>query len=53
MNVQMVSGVVRHLMTALGGILVAHGVVEAGEIEMVIGAVVTLAGFAWSIWEKK
>jgi hypothetical protein len=50
---QMVQGIARHLLTAAGGAMVAKGVVDAGTAEAAIGALVTLAGVAWSIWEKK
>lgn len=49
---QVIQGVARHLLTAAGGALVAKGVVDAGTAEATIGALVTLIGVGWSIWEK-
>ena len=46
-------GIIRHVLTAAGGIAIATGYVTAGEVEVIVGAVVTLAGVAWSIWDKK
>jgi hypothetical protein len=46
-------GIARHLLTTLGGILVARGVVDAGMLEAAVGAVVTLGGIAWSVMDKK
>jgi hypothetical protein len=50
---QMIKGVLRHVLTAVGGALVAKGVVDAATAEAAIGAIVTLAGLGWSVWEKK
>lgn len=46
-------GVLRHLLTFGGGYLVSSGSLSSGEADAVVGAVVTLAGFAWSIYEKR
>lgn len=48
-----VLGVLRHVLTAAGGALAANGVLEAAQIETAVGAALTLAGIAWSAWEKK
>jgi hypothetical protein len=53
MNSEVLGGIVRHILTALGGILVTKGYVEAGQVELIVGAVATLAGVAWSIFAKK
>ena len=47
------NGVVRHLLTAGGGALVTTGVVSDGQLELVIGAIITLAGVIWSALAKK
>lgn len=49
----MIMGVARHLLTAAGGALVARGVIDAGTAETAIGALVALAGVAWSVFEKR
>ena len=53
MNKDMLLGFIRHLLTFGGGFLATKGVASTSNIEMAIGAVVTLIGFAWSIWDKK
>ena len=53
MNREMILGIVRHAMTVAGGFLVAKGYVEAGMVEQVAGAVVTVVGVVWSILAKK
>lgn len=47
------AGVIRHLLTTLGGALVANGTLSADELSAAIGAVVTLVGIAWSIVSKR
>ena len=46
-------GVLRHLLTFGGGYLVSGGVVSSTELEAGIGALISLAGVAWSIYEKR
>ena len=48
-----VAGLVRHALTALGGVLVAKGYLEAGMVEEIAGAVVTLVGVVWSVVAKR
>lgn len=45
-------GLLRHLLTFGGGIAVAKGYTDEATATSLIGAVVTLIGGAWSIWEK-
>lgn len=45
--------VLRHLLTAGGGAAVAAGVLGADDAQAVSGALVTLAGVAWSYWQKR
>lgn len=52
MNFDVIMGLVRHLLTFVGGILVSRGLIDAGVLEQAIGAVITLAGAAWSVVNK-
>ena len=47
------NGIVRHILTAAGGALVTKGMIGEGELELVVGAVITLAGVVWSAIAKK
>ena len=47
------NGVVRHLLTAGGGALVTKGVVSDGQLELAIGAIITIEGVIWSALAKK
>ncbi len=46
-------GLARHLLTALGGIFVARGYIDANTAEAAVGAAITLGGVAWSVADKK
>ena len=53
MTKEQIQGLVRHVLTFVGGILVLQGVVEESLINELIGGVVALAGTIWSIFSKK
>lgn len=46
-------GIVRHVLTTLGGVLVANGTLTSDMLQNGIGAVVILVGIAWSVLNKK
>ena len=48
----MIGGVARHLLTAGGGYLSANGLTTADEVNTGVGAILTLGGFAWSVYRK-
>lgn len=53
MNATIIQAIVRHLLTTVGGgFLVSFGLAGA-TLDAVVGAVSTLAGVAWSIYDKK
>lgn len=47
-----VSGLLRHVLTFLGGYLVTQGVIDEAILAEVVGAIITLTGFVWS-WTTK
>lgn len=53
MNKEQVMGLVRHVLTFVGGILVANGLVTEIESVQLVGALVTAIGGIWSILSKK
>lgn len=53
MNTESILGVVRHILTAAAGVLVTKGLIDAGQAEIIAGAVAGLIGVAWSIFSKK
>ena len=46
-------GLIRHILTTLGRVLVAKGTIDASMMETGVGAVSTLIGIAWSVMEKR
>lgn len=46
-------GVLRHILTVLGGVLVTKGHLGEADLEILAGAAVTLVGIGWSIYAKR
>lgn len=53
MNKELVLSITRHVITALGSILVARGLADSGLVETVAGAVVAVVGFIIARQEGK
>lgn len=53
MNQTVIMAVTRHLLTAVGGGFFASFGVTGTAMEAVIGAVATLVGVAWSLYDKR
>jgi hypothetical protein len=53
MKIEIILGIARHVLTSLGGVLVTKGLSETTAVETAVGALVTLAGFAWSVFAKR
>ena len=52
MNRDDILGVVRHVLTTLGGALVTDGVLTASQLQDGVGALIVLAGIVWSLINK-
>ncbi len=48
-----VLGIVRHALTFVGGIIIAHGLVDDALFQEILGGVMTLVGAIWSVASKK
>jgi hypothetical protein len=46
------AGMVRHVLTSIGGLLVMAGYTDEMTMMTVVGAIMTIAGFAWSYMAK-
>ena len=53
MNATIVQAIVRHLLTTVGGGLLMSFGLSGGTLDAVVGAISTLAGVAWSLYDKK
>ena len=49
----MLNGLLRHILTAAGGALVARGSLAESELDLAVGAIITLADVIWSAGETK
>lgn len=52
MNKEQVLGIIRHILTAVGVILVYKGIADDGTILAVIGAVTSAVAGIWSLFDK-
>lgn len=50
---EQIFGIIRHLLTTIGGALVAKGVFDESMMLEGVGAVMGLVGFVWSYVEKQ
>jgi hypothetical protein len=53
MNKEQILGLIRHTLTFVGGIIVAHGVATEALTADLIGGIMTVVGSVWSIVSKK
>ena len=53
MNKDQILGLVRHVLTFVGGFLITKGVVDEATSVEAIGAIITLIGSVWSVASKK
>ena len=53
MSQEQIFGVIRHVFTAVGGIVIAQGYISDSVYTELSGAVLTLVGVIWSIVTKK
>ncbi len=45
--------IARHVLTTIGGGLVASGAIDSGQLETGIGAIFVLVGIVWSVVQKR
>ena len=53
MNADMISAIVRHLLTALGGGLAVKYGVDGESVDAIAGGAAALAGVLWSMHDKR
>jgi flagellar motor component MotA len=53
MNSDQISGLVRHLITVVGGIFITKGYADSAQIEIIAGAVAALFAIVWSHRSKR
>lgn len=43
-------GIIRHLLTLIGGILITLGIVSAEDVDLLVTAVLEIVGAAFTLW---
>jgi hypothetical protein len=49
---EQVLGILRHVLTFVGGTVVAKGLTDDATVTEIIGGIITLTGTIWSVIEK-
>jgi len=52
MNQEKVLGILRHVLTFVGGVLVTRGLIDESLYTELVGAIMTLVGGIWSVVDK-
>ena len=53
MGNDVLQGMLRHVLTTVGGLAVGYGWLTAANLEMLVGLVMAMAGFVWSYYNKQ
>lgn len=53
MNRDEILGIIRHALTFFGGIITTHGIADKETVGVIIGAIITVVGGVWSIYDKR
>jgi hypothetical protein len=53
MNPAILLGLVRHVLTLVGGVLVSRGSLDPTQAETLIGAILSIVGVVWSVLQKR
>lgn len=53
MNAVVIASLVRHILTAVGGGFFAAWGLDGETVNAAVGAAATLAGVAWSVYDKR
>lgn len=53
MNSAVIIGFLRHVLTFGGGILVSNGTITEPDLQTGVGALSTIIGILWSVYDKK
>jgi len=53
MTAEQIWGIVRTILAAIGGYIVAKGWIDNATVQSVIGALGTIFVAIWSVWAKK
>lgn len=52
MTADIILGLIRHVLTIVGGYYVARGKLDSGSADTIVGAISSLIGVVWSVQNK-
>ena len=53
MNNEYIKSLIRHVLSAVGGYLVAKGLVSTEQLPEIVGAIITIGSAIWGVLSKK
>lgn len=53
MNEQVITAIVRHLLTLFGGVMAARYGIDGSTVDAIVGGAAAAAGVGWSVWDKR
>lgn len=53
MNQDQIFGIIRHVLTTLGGVAITKGWIDEESAIELTGLVMSIIGFTWSFWIKR
>lgn len=53
MSPTIIAAVTRHVLTAVGGGLAVSWGIDGATWEGIVGAIATITGLMWSVWDKR
>lgn len=48
-----IDGLIRHVLTGVGGVLIAKGVLDDAALQSIIGGTLAVVGVIWSLFNKR
>jgi flagellar motor component MotA len=53
MNKEQIFGIIRHLLTSVGGVIITNGYMSDGMLTEITGSIIAIVGVIWSVLSKK
>ncbi len=52
MNKEVILGIIRHILTFAGGVLITKGIIDESTMQELVGSLGTTIGLIWSVIQK-
>jgi len=53
MDAAAIASIVRHILTTLGGVIVANGLIDDNDLNSIVGGISVLCGVIWGYYNSK